>query len=95
MIQYNRSKKEKRYLIMTEKDNIVASCWVRVCSDEERTIAEKVLEEYRAEKRRIEKIEMARQSLGALVGAMVNEIGLEETKTLMRESARALRELKF
>lgn len=80
---------------MTEKDNIVASCWVRVCSDEERAIAEKVLEEYRAEKRRIEKIEMARQNLGALVGAMVKEIGLEETKTLMRESSRALRELKF
>ena len=80
---------------MTEKDNIVASCWVRVCSDEERAIAEKALEEYRAERRRIEKIEMARQSLGALVGAMVKEIGLEETKTLMRESARALRELRF
>lgn len=76
---------------MTEKDNIVASCWVRVCSSEEKAIAEKALEEYRAERRKIEKIEMARQSLGA----MINEIGLEETKTLMRESTRALRELKF
>ena len=80
---------------MTEKDNIVASCWVRVCSSEEKAIAEKALEEYRAERRKIEKIEMARQSLGALVSAMINEIGLEETKTLMRESTRALRELKF
>jgi hypothetical protein len=68
---------------------------VRVCSDEERTIAEKALEEYRAEKRKVEKIKMAKQSLGALVNVMIKEIGLEETKTLMRESTRALRDLKF
>lgn len=63
-------------------------------NDEEIQAVKKLIEEMRAEEKRKGKIRFHKNCINSCISASISELGLEETKKIVRELNRELRELK-
>lgn len=63
-------------------------------NDEEIQAVKKLIEEMRAEEKRKERIQFHKHCISSCIAHSVGELGLEETKRVIRELSKELRELK-
>ena len=62
-------------------------------NDEEIQAVKKLIEEMRAEEKRKERHQYHKHCISSCIAASIGELGLEETKRIVRELNRELREL--
>lgn len=70
-----------------------ANSFCATLSDDEITACMEVVEKMRAEKARKEKIQKTKNEISFAIAAAIPEIGLEETKKIVRELNRELRNM--
>ena len=63
-------------------------------NDEEIQAVKKLIEEMRANEKRKERIQYHKHCISSCIAGCLGELGLEETKRIVRELSRELRELK-
>ena len=63
-------------------------------NDEEIQAVKKLIEEMRANEKRKEKIQHHKECIRSCIASSIGDLGIEETKRIVRELNRELRELK-